>query len=80
MKHCLSNIIYISLQCYKFVGKDSSEQKTWHDARQYCISQGGNLVSILNQVEQGNSLKKNANYFMNVLPLHMSFITLLTVM
>uniref|UniRef100_A0A8B9LX51 Mannose receptor, C type 1a n=1 Tax=Astyanax mexicanus TaxID=7994 RepID=A0A8B9LX51_ASTMX len=37
-------------KCYKFVGKDS--EKSWHDARQYCISQGGNLVSIRSHAEQ----------------------------
>uniref|UniRef100_A0AAR2LBX1 Macrophage mannose receptor 1 n=1 Tax=Pygocentrus nattereri TaxID=42514 RepID=A0AAR2LBX1_PYGNA len=37
-------------KCYKFVGKGS--EKSWHDARQYCISQGGNLVSIRNEAEQ----------------------------
>ncbi|KAL6490387.1 hypothetical protein MHYP_G00007320 [Metynnis hypsauchen] len=37
-------------KCYKFVEKGS--EKSWHDARQYCISQGGNLVSIQNEAEQ----------------------------
>src|SRR4029434_2223526 len=38
-------------QCYKFVGKDNG--KSWHSARDYCIKQGGNLLSILNPQEQG---------------------------
>ncbi|KAM9496764.1 macrophage mannose receptor 1-like [Clarias gariepinus] len=33
-------------------GKDGSQDKSWHDARQYCVSQGGNLVSVLSQAEQ----------------------------
>ncbi|XP_066514867.1 macrophage mannose receptor 1 isoform X2 [Hoplias malabaricus] len=37
-------------KCYKFVGKGS--EKNWHDARDYCISQGGNLVSIRSEAEQ----------------------------
>uniref|UniRef100_A0AAY4AAK8 Macrophage mannose receptor 1 n=1 Tax=Denticeps clupeoides TaxID=299321 RepID=A0AAY4AAK8_9TELE len=33
-----------------FQGK--SLEKKWHDAREYCINQGGNLVSVLNPREQ----------------------------
>lgn len=41
-------------QCYKiFAGDDS---KKWQEARKYCQSQGGNLVSVLNQGEQGEHL------------------------
>lgn len=48
-----TNIINMfSLQCYMFAGKYNA--KSWHDARQYCISQGGNLLSIQSQAEQGN--------------------------
>ncbi|XP_062849166.1 macrophage mannose receptor 1 [Trichomycterus rosablanca] len=46
-------------KCYKFVGKDN--EKTWHDARQYCISQGGNLVSIQSQAEQAFLTTKMLN-------------------
>ncbi|XP_026888044.2 macrophage mannose receptor 1-like isoform X2 [Electrophorus electricus] len=43
---------WVSFQgkCYKFLGKDY--ERTWHDARQFCISLGGNLVSIGSQAEQ----------------------------
>ncbi|MFT7812315.1 macrophage mannose receptor 1-like [Arapaima gigas] len=39
-------------KCYKFVGEIASDQKSWNEARSYCISQGGNLVSIVSQEEQ----------------------------
>ncbi|KAI4893218.1 hypothetical protein NFI96_010660 [Prochilodus magdalenae] len=47
---CAPEWISFQGKCYKFVEKGS--EKSWHDARQYCISQGGNLVSIRNQAEQ----------------------------
>ena len=32
--------------CY-YISKESDQiQKNWHDARDYCMSKGGNLVSI----------------------------------
>ncbi|KAL2085100.1 hypothetical protein ACEWY4_018420 [Coilia grayii] len=37
-------------KCYKFVGKGNG--KSWSGARDYCIKQGGNLLSILNAQEQ----------------------------
>uniref|UniRef100_A0A673BHE3 Macrophage mannose receptor 1 n=1 Tax=Sphaeramia orbicularis TaxID=375764 RepID=A0A673BHE3_9TELE len=37
-------------KCYKIV--TGSNKKTWHNARDYCKDQGGNLVSILNEREQ----------------------------
>ncbi|XP_047424697.1 macrophage mannose receptor 1 [Mugil cephalus] len=37
-------------KCYKFVS--GSDKMNWHDARSYCINQGGNLVSITNDREQ----------------------------
>ncbi|XP_027025200.1 macrophage mannose receptor 1 isoform X1 [Tachysurus fulvidraco] len=49
---CSSDWTAFQGKCYKFVGKDSSEEKSWQDARQYCIYQGGNLVSIRSQAEQ----------------------------
>uniref|UniRef100_A0A4W4DYJ2 Macrophage mannose receptor 1 n=1 Tax=Electrophorus electricus TaxID=8005 RepID=A0A4W4DYJ2_ELEEL len=47
---CAPEWISFQGKCYKFLGKDN--EKTWHDARQFCISQGGNLVSIGSQAEQ----------------------------
>lgn len=46
--------------------KDNNEEKTWHDARQYCISQGGNLVSILSQAEQGTCETRMQNIALKV--------------
>ncbi|KAM9827488.1 macrophage mannose receptor 1 [Neosynchiropus ocellatus] len=38
-------------KCYKFaMGKD--RKKSWQSARSYCVNQGGNLVSIVNEKEQ----------------------------
>ncbi|XP_041924202.1 macrophage mannose receptor 1 [Alosa sapidissima] len=37
-------------KCYKFVGQDN--KKAWHAARDFCIKQGGNLLSIVNHQEQ----------------------------
>ncbi|XP_077592286.1 macrophage mannose receptor 1 [Stigmatopora nigra] len=36
-------------KCYKFEGAD---RKTWQESREYCKTQGGNLVSIVNEKEQ----------------------------
>ncbi|TSL34563.1 Macrophage mannose receptor 1 [Bagarius yarrelli] len=49
---CSSDWTAFQGKCYKFVDKESSEDKSWYDARQYCIYQGGNLVSILSNAEQ----------------------------
>lgn len=43
-------------QCYKIVGDDN---KSWQEARKYCINQGGNLVSILSEREQGERYQKH---------------------
>lgn len=51
---CYSNTqckFILFTQCYKFVLGD--DRKSWKDARKYCINQGGNLVSIHNEREQG---------------------------
>ncbi|XP_040922110.1 macrophage mannose receptor 1 [Toxotes jaculatrix] len=37
-------------KCYKFVS--GNDNKNWQDARTYCMNQGGNLVSIMNEREQ----------------------------
>lgn len=37
-------------QCYKFFVGNS---KTWQNARSHCLNQRGNLVSILNEKEEG---------------------------
>lgn len=43
--------VILFVQCYKIVvGNDN---KNWQDARTYCINQGGNLVSIVTEREQG---------------------------
>ncbi|XP_022067987.1 macrophage mannose receptor 1 [Acanthochromis polyacanthus] len=47
-------------KCYKIVmGNDN---KNWKDARTYCINQGGNLVSILNEKEQAFLTTQMLNY------------------
>ncbi|XP_070709201.1 macrophage mannose receptor 1 [Pempheris klunzingeri] len=47
---CAPEWISFQGKCYKFVlGNDN---KDWQQARQHCISQGGNLASILNDKEQ----------------------------
>ena len=47
-KHCANSLFS---QCYNiYVGNDS---KKWQEARTFCQSQGGNLVSVLSQGEQG---------------------------
>ncbi|XP_010742418.3 macrophage mannose receptor 1 [Larimichthys crocea] len=38
-------------KCYRIVDNDN-DKKNWQDARSYCVNQGGNLVSILNEKEQ----------------------------
>ena len=38
-------------QCYKIV--QGNDNKNWKEARDYCLNQGGNLISILNEKEQG---------------------------
>ncbi|XP_076829471.1 macrophage mannose receptor 1-like isoform X2 [Brachyhypopomus gauderio] len=47
---CAPEWISFQGKCYKFLGK--GDEKKWHDARQYCIDLGGNLVTIGNQTEQ----------------------------
>ncbi|KAM9441427.1 macrophage mannose receptor 1-like [Clarias gariepinus] len=49
---CSSDWTAFQGKCYKFAEIDGSQDKSWQEARQYCISQSGNLVSILSQAEQ----------------------------
>ncbi|XP_030635018.1 macrophage mannose receptor 1 [Chanos chanos] len=51
---CAPEWITFQGKCYRFV----SDEKPWHSARDYCIAQGGNLVSILNQQEQAFLISK----------------------
>uniref|UniRef100_A0A8C3AT90 C-type lectin domain-containing protein n=1 Tax=Cyclopterus lumpus TaxID=8103 RepID=A0A8C3AT90_CYCLU len=46
---CIIHVQTLFTQCYKIVVGD----KKWNDARKHCINQGGNLVSITNEREQG---------------------------
>ncbi|XP_048867159.1 macrophage mannose receptor 1-like isoform X4 [Brienomyrus brachyistius] len=39
-------------KCYGFFGKNSEEQKSWEDARNYCIMKESRLASILSEEEQ----------------------------
>ncbi|KAF0027993.1 hypothetical protein F2P81_019080 [Scophthalmus maximus] len=55
-------------KCYKFVvGNDN---KNWQEARTYCINQGGNLVSIVNDREQAflttQMLRYNADFWIGM--------------
>ncbi|XP_008296580.1 macrophage mannose receptor 1 [Stegastes partitus] len=47
-------------KCYKIVV--GSDNKNWQDARKYCINQGGNLVSIVNEKEQAFLTTQMLNY------------------
>ncbi|XP_068437743.1 macrophage mannose receptor 1 [Clinocottus analis] len=47
-------------KCYKLVVGD--DNKSWQDARKYCINQGGNLVSITKQGEQAFLTMQMLNY------------------
>nr|XP_015210001.1 PREDICTED: macrophage mannose receptor 1 [Lepisosteus oculatus] len=49
---CLPDWLYFEGKCYKMIGSNPAERKTWQDARNYCISVGGNLVSITNEKQQ----------------------------
>ncbi|XP_030611904.1 macrophage mannose receptor 1 [Archocentrus centrarchus] len=46
-------------KCYKFVVGDD---KNWHDARTYCINQGGNLLSVISEKEQAFLTTQMLNY------------------
>ncbi|XP_041817070.1 macrophage mannose receptor 1 [Chelmon rostratus] len=54
-------------KCYKIVGDDN---KSWQEARKYCINQGGNLVSILSEREQAflttQMLKYNDDFWIGM--------------
>lgn len=72
-------------QCYKFV---VGNHKNWHDARTHCINQGGNLLSITSEKEQGEwqecckvqFMFKHIGWFSCVTKLHCnnSFLAFLT--
>ncbi|XP_061094630.1 macrophage mannose receptor 1-like isoform X1 [Conger conger] len=49
---CPPDWITFQGKCYKIIGTTSGEKKPWQEARTYCISLGGNLVSIVNEKEQ----------------------------
>lgn len=51
VKYVLLLAFLVFIQCYKIVLGD--DNKNWQDARKYCLNQGGNLVSILDEREQG---------------------------
>ncbi|KAL4635258.1 macrophage mannose receptor 1-like [Arapaima gigas] len=49
---CPSDWIHFHGQCYKIFGANHSDLKPWKEARNHCISLGGNLVSISSEQEQ----------------------------
>ncbi|KAG2458572.1 MRC1 protein, partial [Polypterus senegalus] len=53
-----------SLYCYKLFKKEIRNRKTWHEARDYCISRGGNLLSVHSQEEQ-NKIYSSIGYYYN---------------
>uniref|UniRef100_A0A8C9W2K6 Mannose receptor C-type 1 n=1 Tax=Scleropages formosus TaxID=113540 RepID=A0A8C9W2K6_SCLFO len=49
---CPSDWILFQHKCYRIYGANQSDLKPWKEARNHCISLGGNLVSILSEKEQ----------------------------
>ncbi|XP_067869491.1 macrophage mannose receptor 1 [Heterodontus francisci] len=49
---CTEDWIPFGKKCFLFYGEDGAQQVSWKDARDVCISKGGNLASIQNAKEQ----------------------------
>lgn len=45
-RYCSPGWTYINSVCYFFAFSDVMIRKPWHDARQFCISQGGDLAIV----------------------------------
>ncbi|XP_043546328.1 macrophage mannose receptor 1 [Chiloscyllium plagiosum] len=49
---CPQDWIPFGRKCFKFYGKEEAQQLSWKDARDICIKEEGNLVTIQNAKEQ----------------------------
>ena len=52
------------------IPKDPSDWKNWTSAQDFCVEEGGTLIAIENEVEQGRVLSaqsgKNNHFYSNI--------------
>ncbi|XP_041040880.1 macrophage mannose receptor 1 [Carcharodon carcharias] len=63
---CTQDWIPFGSKCFMFYGKKEAEQLSWKNARDRCISEGGNLASVQNAKEQAFINMKLEGFPVNV--------------